>query len=69
MKILENYPGLEVEAAKRLIENLAISDKDVLSYMTYTVTGLKGNDSSSKNGFSSPSPAVHVNSPEKMIAA
>lgn len=38
MKILDRYPGLEVDAAKRLIEKLASSDKDVLRYITNSAT-------------------------------
>lgn len=69
MKILASHPELEVEAAKKLIENLATSDKDVLSFMAYTVGDRNRNGSSARSLFSLVSPAVNINSPEKMIAA
>jgi hypothetical protein len=69
MKILASHPELEVEAAKKLIENLASSDKDVLSFMAYTVGERNRNDSLARSLFDLVPPAVNVASPEKIIAA
>jgi hypothetical protein len=69
MKILVSHPELEVEAAKKLIENLATSDKDVLSFIAYTVGGRNKNDSAARSVFSLVSPVVNAISPKKVIVA
>jgi len=38
MKIIAKYPGLESEAARKLINNLASSDKNVLKYISNATT-------------------------------